>query len=298
MLEHEQRRSAFHLVACEPNWIYPLCNSIVAAALKCNGRLNANVSGRAKRGFVRRWRTQFIDLAGASCHAGPHMPAWRCRRSAALSRKPWRAFPQRHAAGYRAAPVAAAATATLIDTNGLARSCFWRIDTGNYRLSRASAYAGTALAAIEMGDAEVAYRCLDALDEECPAIEVEHVWHRPNASVWAHAVELFARSSRANGFRHLVENPRATTAQPMIGDVPYPDVLVARAVHADGMLAATLYPGERGGRFRLKLSGLAPGGRYAGDGLEEQSVVADASGEAAMTVGIDGRTTIQVRPIV
>src|SRR5262249_5951109 len=142
----------------------------------------------------------------------------------------------------------------------LDRAQFWRIDTGNYRRSRASAYAGTALAAVELGDTEVARLCLAALEGECPATVAENVRHRPNASVWAHAVELFARSGRASGFRDLIQHPRTAAAQPMLSHVPYPDVLVARAVHADGMLAATLYPGNGGGQFRLRLSGLTPGG--------------------------------------
>src|SRR5262249_48654449 len=126
----------------------------------------------------------------------------------------------------------------------------------------------------------------------------ENVRHRPNASVWAHAVELFARSGRANGFRDVIQHPRATTAQPRISHLPYPDALVARAVHADGVLAATLYPGNGGGRFQLGLSGLTPGGRYACDGTEERDIVADASGAAAITAGVAARTAIRLRAVI
>ena len=44
MLGREQRRSAFHLITCEPNWIYPLCNSILGAAMTCCDRINGNQS--------------------------------------------------------------------------------------------------------------------------------------------------------------------------------------------------------------------------------------------------------------
>ena len=71
---------------------------------------------------------------------------------------------------------------------------FWRIDTGNYRFSRAAAFAGTALAAVEMGDREVADLCLAALAEQCPAVAEADTFDRPHASVWAHAVEFCARS--------------------------------------------------------------------------------------------------------
>jgi hypothetical protein len=48
------------------------------------------------------------------------------------------------------------------------RRRLWPIDVGNYRFTRASSYAATAVAARELGDDEVAERLLAALDEDCP----------------------------------------------------------------------------------------------------------------------------------
>jgi hypothetical protein len=297
-LSREQRRSVFHLVACEPNWIYPLCNSIVAAALTAYDHMHG---GRPReQGQLRQsLESEFIDLAGRfvpcrSSYAGLALPMIGGAQLQAMTSFFLNAT----------LPDIALRQWLLLRRNlvhaeksksRLKRSHFWPIDTGNYRFSRASAYAGTALAAIEMGDADVGRLCLDALDEECPATITEGVWCRPRASVWAHAVELFARCARANGFRDLATNPRATTTLPTLDVVPYPQVLVARAVHADGMLAATLYPGEDSGRFRLGLAGLRPGGTYACDGTEETRIVADGRGEAEFTVGIDARTEILIR---
>jgi hypothetical protein len=188
----------------------------------------------------------------------------------------------------------------LIETrgadHGLVRKRFWPIDTGNYRFSRASALTGTALAAVEMGDREVARLCLAALEEECPAVVEADACYRPNASVWAHAVELFARAGAANAFRDLIEQPRRPAPGPVIGDVPYPDVLVARAVHADGMLDAVLYPGERPGRFQFSVRGLAPDGNYICDGTEQPRIRADREGTAMLDVVLTGRTGIRIRP--
>jgi hypothetical protein len=178
----------------------------------------------------------------------------------------------------------------------LARRQFWPIDTGNYRFSRAAAFAGTALAAVEMGDDAVAGLCLAALEEDCPRVVAAGTAHRPNASVWAHAVELLARSGKRNSFRDLIERPRNGANRPCIRDVSYPEVLVARAVHAEGALLATLYFGERPGRYRLGLSGLIPGGSYACDGTEDSSFVAGPRGQAAITVGLAGRSEIRIRP--
>jgi hypothetical protein len=301
-LDREQRRSAFHLIACEPNWIYPLCNSIVAAAMKGYDHMHGNRSSPSEARFRQSLENEFIDLAGRfvpcrSAHLGLALPMIGG------------AQPQAMASFFLNATLPDIALRQwlllrrkLIDPTQsgreLKRSRFWPIDTGNYRFSRASAYAGTALAAVEMGDAEVRRLCLDALDEECPPRIAEGVCYRPSVSVWAHAVELFARSGRANGFRDLIGNPRAATTRPTISAVPYPQVLVAQAVHANDMLAATLYPGEGAGRFRLCLSGLAPGGNYVCDGTEEQRILADGRGAAAVTVGIDRRTEIRIRSVV
>ena len=298
LLGREQRRSVFHLVDCEPNWIYPLCNSIVAAAMTAYDHMNDDRPRR--QGQLRQsLESEFIDLAGRfvpcrSSHAGLALPMIGGAQLQAMT-----SFFLNATLPDIALRQWLLQRRNLIDAEKskrqLKRARFWPIDTGNYRFSRASAYAGTALAAIEMGDAEVGQLCLDALDEECPANVTEGVWYRPHASVWAHAVELFARSARANGFRDLTTNPRAMTMLPTLNVVPYPQVLVARAVHADGMLAATLYPGEGNGRFRLGLSGLRPRGHYACDGTEEPRILADDRGEAEVTVAIDARTEILVR---
>src|SRR5262245_10016299 len=172
---------------------------------------------------------------------------------------------------------------------------FWRIDTGNYRFSRAAGLAATALAAVEMGDSEVAALCLAAIDEECPARVERDALHRPDASVWAHAVEFLARSGAHNAFRRLVEQPRAVSATPALHDVPYPHVLVARAVFDDEMLRAVLYPGKRPGRYRLGLCGLVRGAAYLCDGTAERRIVADARGAAAVHVVLDERVELRIR---
>lgn len=298
VLRREQRRSVFHLVACEPNWIYPLCNSIVAAAMTAYDHMNDD-RPRGQAQLRQALESEFIDLAGRfvpcrSSHLGLALPMIGGAQPQAMT-----SFFLNATLPDIALRQWLLQRRKLIDAEKskpqLKRTHFWPIDTGNYGFSRASAYAGTALAAIEIGDADVGKLCLDALDKECPAKVAEGVWYRPYASVWAHAVELFARSARTNGFRDLITNPRATTMLPTLNAVPYPQVLVARAVHADGMLAATLYPGEGKGRFRLGLSGLRPGGHYVCDGTEESRILANGRGEAEVTVEIDARTEILVR---
>jgi Linalool dehydratase/isomerase len=171
---------------------------------------------------------------------------------------------------------------------------FWPIDTGNYRFSRAASFAGTALAAAEMGDSEIATLCLSALEEHYPVLDQGEVFYRPGASVWTHAVEFFARSASKDGFRTLIEQPRAGTPQPSLHDVRYPDVLVARAVYQHGKLSAVLYPGASAGRQALGLAGLMPGRTYLCNGCDENTIVADACGSATIHLQLDGRRQIDI----
>jgi len=300
-LDREHARSAFTLVACEPNWIYPLCNTIGAAAVKAHDRMTGGRRWALREAdFRQRLENEFTDIAGRfvpcrSTYCGfalpmiggalpQAMPSFFLNATMPdLALRHWLLLRRELLDGGKA-------------ERGLARRRFWRIDTGNYRFSRAAAYAGTALAAVEMGDRELADLCLAALDNECPARDEAGAFYRPNASVWAHAAEFFARSGAADGFRHLIEQPRDRMPAPMIGDIPYPDVLVARAVNAQGTLSAVLYPGVRPGRFRLHLCGLAPDSAYACDGTEEPRIRADRNGLAIIRVAMVGRTEIRIRP--
>jgi hypothetical protein len=297
-LDREQRKSEFGLIACEPNWIYPLCNTIGASAMKAHDQMRG---GSVWADYAPRFREklegEFIDLAGR------FVP---CR-----SNHTGLAFPMIGGAQPQAMPCFflnatfpdIAMRQWLLLRRDLLRGklTFWKIDTGNYRHSRAAAFAGTALAAIELGDDVVAQMCFDSLDRECPMQANGTVGYRPNASVWSHAVEFFARAGGGNGFRDLIENPRRDTQRMRLDDVAYPDVLVADATAADGLLRAVLYPGGAQGQKPapqgLGFAGLIPHRRYACDGMDVAEIVADANGEARANVVLIGRTEIRLRTI-
>ena len=153
-----------------------------------------------------------------------------------------------------------------------------------------------ALAAVEMNDREIADLCLHALDTECPAISQDGRSFRPNASIWAHAVEMMALSAQTDGFRHLIETPRSSGNGPVIAELNYHDVLVAKAVHDSKGLQATLYPGSGVARQGIVLGGLHPGARYRCKGSEEELIHASPEGCAELHVHLDGRKEIRVFP--
>jgi hypothetical protein len=300
VLGREQSRSAFHLVACEPNWIYPLCNTIGAAGMRAHDHLSgATRWSRNANRFRRNLEDEFIDLAGRfvpcrSAYAGLALPVLGGAQPQSLpcfflnatlpdiAQRQWLLLRRN----------------LLTENDTLDPRKFWPVDTGNYRFSRAAAYASAALTAAELGDRKVAALCLDALDRECPPATDAEAFYRPRASVWAHATEFFARSAVENGFRSLVERPRRTRPAPRITACAYPDVLVARAVSERGGLAAVLYPGAGGGRHRLGISGLRPGTSYRAQGIDSPVVVADRAGSVTIEVTLAGRTQISLRPFV
>ena len=285
-LDSEMRRSDFTLYPCEPNWIYPLCNTIGAAAVRAHDphRWQA-MAGR----FRAALDAEFLDLFGRfvpcrSSRTGLALPAiggvmplaMPCFFLNAIAPdiglRQWLLLRRR-----------------LFDADGRLRTrAFWPIDTGNYRFSRAAAYAATALAAAELGDGEVYDACLSALDDECPAVEAGGVIHRPRASVWAHGVELMARAGVRDGFCN------ATVRQvsgPCLEDLPYPDVLIAAAHAVEGGLWAVLY-GD--GVFTARLTGLEAGGVYAFSGAASGRMMADADGEVLLSLILSGRTELRV----
>lgn len=293
-LDREQRRSEFGLIACEPNWIYPLCNAMGASAMKAHEQMHGGGvwSDYAPR-FRKKLETEFIDLAGR------FVP---CRSNYTGLALPniGGAQPQAMPCFFLNAtlPDIAMRQWLLLRRDLLGQKVtFWKIDTGNYRHSRAAAFAGTALAAIELSDDAIAQMCFDALDRECPMQSNGGAGYRPNASVFAHAVEFFARAGGGNGFRNLIENPRSDARGMRLDDAAYPAVLVANATATDGLLRAVLYPGGAPGLQGLGFAGLLPNRRYACDGMEAAEIIADANGEARVNVILNGRTEIRLRVI-
>ncbi|HEX8569054.1 MAG TPA: hypothetical protein VF699_03905, partial [Caulobacteraceae bacterium] len=237
------RTAPLGLIACEPNWVYPLCNAIAAAGVRVQDNLAGAHRWRAAEGpFLAALERELITPAGdfvpcRSSYLGVALPQ--------IGGAVGQAFP---CFFLNAALPALARRHWLVLRDSLLADDFrrrlWRIDVGNYGFSRASSFAATAAAAVEMGDLEVADRLLGALDEDCPRRVLDGVAHRPDASLWAHAAELLARAGRADALRDMATaTPRAPALEPHIADAPYPGVLVAAARASRGALEAVLHPG-------------------------------------------------------
>jgi len=177
------------------------------------------------------------------------------------------------------------------------RRALWPIDVGNYGFSRASSCAGTAAAAVEVGDRELAQQLLGLLDAECPTQLVDGVMHRSRASLWSHAAEMMARLGGHNALLALVTRPHASKGKPYIKTAVYPDVLVAAARADRDALHAVLYPGVGAGYKPLTIAGLKPSTAYVIDSAPEHPFAADRWGEAEICVPINARTVLHIHPV-
>jgi hypothetical protein len=298
LLAAQYQAAPFALLACEPNWVYPLCNLITACGLRTADGLHGrgrwdSVAARFRAGLLREmttsagdfvpFRASLIGVAAPARLGGAVMQAFPCLFLNAL-------YPD----------LAAEHWERFRDQLGQQdwRRAFWPIDVGNYGFSRASSYAASAAAAVEMGDGEIATRLLDRLEDECPSRTVGGVTHRERASLWAHDLELVARLGRKDGLRAMVATPAATGhAGPSLVEAPYPDVLIARARCSGASLDLVLHPGSDATAAPITLAGLLPNRAYTTGFGEVPGFTADAAGRAQLHVPLRGRTVLSVKPV-
>lgn len=296
ILADQYRHAPWGLLACEPHWIYPLCNLITATALRSGDARTGSsdwndVAPTFRDGLVRNFTTANgslvpfrSSLTGLAMPAagGVVMQAFPCLFLNAL-------FPD----------LAAEHWARVREKLAVQRwrRAFWPIDVGNYGFSRASTLSASAAAAVEMGDGENAQAMLAMLDRECPAILADGVRHRPRASLWAHALELVARSNNRNGLADLIASSGHSNG-PHLAKAPYPDALVARAELKDDQLEIVLYPGGVKGERTLTVAGLQPRRHYRMEGSVASFLRADDRGTADLAVPVIGRTALSIFPVV
>lgn len=291
LLEAQYRTSPYGLLSCEPHWIYPLCNLITMVGIKAaDAQAWERLADHFLASLDREGTTpagEFIAFRSAVTGFAPPTPggivmqAFPCLFLNALS-------PER-------AQVHWQRVRRRLHTESWPR-LFWPIDTGNYGFSRASGYAATAAAAVEMGDCAVAEECLRRLEAECPSHEARGAIHRIRASLWAHALEVMARCGRRDGLHDAVAGALATTDGPRLARVSCRRALVASA-RSDGQgIDLVLRHGGGAHRPAIELSGLQPGAVYR-TGLARWPLLrADHQGRGVLRVPLDARTVLSVRP--
>lgn len=295
-LAKQYGRAPYGLLACEPNWIYPLCNIITMAGLRA---LDAwagtdhwpDLADRFLHSLDREATApdgSFIAFRSALTGIAPPTPggivmqAFPCLFLNALSPE----LAQEHWVRVR----------ERLDAGDWKR-LFWPVDVGNYCFSRAAGYAATAAAAVELGDRQIAAECLARLEDECRSRSDHGIIHREKSSLWAHSCELLARCGRANGLRDLVEDGTARTG-PRLVAAPYPAVLIAKARSDGRSLELVLHPGDGSCSATLAFGGLLPGRAYSTGQPSLPTLKSDADGRATLQMALAGRTVLSLEPTI
>jgi linalool dehydratase/isomerase-like protein len=152
----------------------------------------------------------------------------------------------------------------------------------------------------EHGDRDAAAAALDALDRLArPGSDGTGARQHYPSKLLTFAV-ILDRLLFRGAWRAMVGVPPAASALdgPMLRDVSYPGVLVAKAASTGTDLALVLYPGAGDGVRELSLSGLVPGRRYrltttAGS----RDFTSAADGRAVVGAAISGRTAVSIAPV-
>jgi Linalool dehydratase/isomerase len=296
VLEQQYRRSVYGLLPCEPNWIYPLCNLITMAGVKAadirNGAQiwptlaepflqNLVRDAMRKDGSFIAFRSSITGIAPPA-PGGIVMQAFPCMFLNALS--PEMAQEQWHL------------VRQSLDNGNWSR-LFWPIDVGNYGFSRASSYAATAAAAVEMGDHEIAEQCFQRLEAECPSQLVDGVIHRKNASLWAHSLELIARCNHTNGFRKIVEGKNEQDG-PFLMAAPYGAIHIAGAIAKERNFECTFHPVSNASETTVAIGGLIAGRHYTTNRAEQPCVKADRDGQATLQLNLNGECRLTLAPTI
>ncbi len=296
--------SIFCMFPCEPNWIYPFCNSYALNTVILDDRLHrggqdGEIVSRFREAFDRDFLQPDGRVVGIrSGRFGFNIPSTVTVSDAVLTFWLNPGLPdvaQRLWWIMRHSTVKPQADGDLLPAQRL-----WDfIDPGNYEIGKDTFSRGAVyLAASEMGDDEIAAAASASIDEQEPVEEVGGVRRYPHASVYSNVQHVLARFTRKNAIREMVafDLPEAWQTGPRLAEAAYPDVLVARAVTDGEALSLVLRSGGKGGRQRLRVERLTPGLRYRASGGVEDSIVADARGQAFVEIDLDGRHELRLAP--
>ena len=173
------------------------------------------------------------------------------------------------------------------------------VDFGNYRAGKLVFAAGTILLnAREFGDERLAQAAQNTLDLHCGRTETDGVVSYSKGSNLANMSALLGRLMSRDDWKETTLNgpARSTRMGPLLDEVKYPDVLVARAFSHGEDLELVLYHGGGAKQQRLGLARLKPGQSYDVLGAAAGKITADPAGRATLDVTFNGRTAVTITP--
>ena len=291
----------FGIYACEPNWLYPICNHYGMLSLVTHDAVTGSrLVDRHMTDWLRGIDEEFTDSSGSivglrSQWTGMPVPfpvgeagyaffesaflPQRARQLWAIAREEIAPLIVEEAEGPR----------MVMPGEG--------IDAGKYGTGHVGTYGTYLVSAREFGDDRLAAAARAGLMRDCGAELRDGVLRFTRGSNISNATAMMGLLMRTGDFRRtFTEGPsKAALAGPMLETLEYPAVLVARAWSDGTDLEATLVQGTEAGTRTIALSQLEPGRRYTVEGAKVPEIVADERGEAAFDIELEGRVSLAVR---
>lgn len=302
-------RNPFTLFPCEPNWVYPICNMYGMSALAVHdAAFGSSYVRKVLPGWMGMLKTEFTDQKGSivglrSKWTGLEMPFYSGEAGFAffanvfsppLARRLWAIG--RKELGFCLAK----------DAQGQSRLSFPmdqlpfldKMDPGHYKPGVLFAYVAVMMSAREFGDDELAEAALRSMEQDCGPVMEDGVLTYRKGSCLANVWGVEGRLMRTGDFRNsFAKGPPASALKgPLLATASYPEVLVSKAFSHGDDLELVLYPGRGAGAQRLGLERLQPNATYAVTGATVNTLVADAQGKATLSVELNGRTPVHLKP--
>lgn len=301
-VDDNYRTAEFGIFACEPNWIYPICNHYGMVSLATHDALSgSDMVDRHMPGWLRGLdeeftgssgsitglRSQYTGLpfpfpvgeAGYAHFAHCFMPD-RARQFWAIARR-------------EVEPL-------MVEEDGNRRIAMpgAGLDAGHYKTGHLAGLASYLVAAREFGDRAVADAAWAGMEHDCAPTFTDGTLCFPHASNISNATAIMGLLMDTGDFRRSFTRsvPQAILDGPRIESLAYPEVLVARAWSDGQRLEASFCPGKGPVRTTVPLAQLVPGGRYQLTGAVEGQLIAAPDGTASFTLDLRERTAVTVTP--
>ena len=289
------------LYPCEPRLIYPMCNAFSLSTLLMHDRLHGTNFGADRteqmaEAYIKhkylRPDNRFMAARGPlKFFMGPSvgndgvMSFWLNFAMPEQAAKTWENLREN--------------LIRIQDDDVEIDAVSWEtLDPGNYTRGTGMSRVSVMASAKEHGDYEMADALEMSLNKRYETVRQNGARAYTGISSWGNAGHVLSRFDTKDSMAHLMagEIPAAWKVGPILAQAAYPDVLVARAVTDGRALDLVLRPGSHGERTVLGLERLAPQHEYVITGAVDETVTADDEGRALVTVDLDDRREVFVRP--
>ena len=289
------------LYPCEPRLIYPMCNAFSLSTLLIHYRLHGTDFGAGRtEQMAQAFDThkylqpdnRFLAARGPlKFSMGPSvgndgvMSYWLDFAMPEQAAKTWENLREK--------------LVRITDDYVKMKATTWEIlDPGNYSPCTGMSRVSVMAAAKEHGDDELAAALEMSLDKRYKVVRKYGARAYTGISSWGNAGHVMARFTTKNSMADLMAGkvPKPWKTGPILAQAGYPDVLVARAVTDGRGLNLVLRPGNGGRRTVLGVQRLAPRRDYVVTGGVDDTLTADDDGCAVLSVDLDDRLEVMLRP--